>query len=189
MHRLNENERHAKSSRIMNSSYLTLQHQHQYQHHKKSCFSSSSNPLAHTAGDSAAGSPPAGAVHSTRTKATLSETRPDLASVGAASESAVSVENGVTGLDESRAARLECHALNNKLHGEVLSIGGNAVAESRAGGVVLAKLVDEVPQDYEKIELVRSLMSSALWHNIPSYSIDAQMVPMAWTLVMPLASV
>ena len=62
--------------------------------------------LADTTGDSGAGSPPAGAVDSAGTKATLGESRPDLASVGTASEGAVGVEDGVTGLDEVGVARL-----------------------------------------------------------------------------------
>jgi len=62
--------------------------------------------LADTAGDSGAGSPPAGAVDSARTKATLGESRPDLASVGTAGEGTVSVEDGVTGLDEVGVAGL-----------------------------------------------------------------------------------
>ena len=62
--------------------------------------------LADTTGDSAAGSPPAGAVDSTRSEATLGETRPDLAGVGATGKGAVGIENGVTGLYEVRVARL-----------------------------------------------------------------------------------
>ena len=62
--------------------------------------------LADTAGDSGAGGPPAGAVDSAGTKATLGESRPDLASVDTTGEGTVSVEDGVTGLDEGGVARL-----------------------------------------------------------------------------------
>lgn len=62
--------------------------------------------LADTAGDSGAGSAPAGAVDSARAKATLGESRPDLAGVGATSESTVSIEDGVAGLDEVGVAGL-----------------------------------------------------------------------------------
>jgi hypothetical protein len=62
--------------------------------------------LADTTGDSGAGSAPAGAVDSAGTKATLGESRPDLAGVGATSESTVSIEDGVTGLDEVGVAGL-----------------------------------------------------------------------------------
>lgn len=43
---------------------------------------------------------------------------------------------------------LQRHAVDNELHSEVLSVGGHAVLECRLGGVVLAVLVDEVPQDF-----------------------------------------
>lgn len=62
--------------------------------------------LADTTGDSAAGSPPAGAVDSAGTKATLGKSRPDLAKVGTAGEGAVGVEDGVASLDEVRVAGL-----------------------------------------------------------------------------------
>lgn len=66
----------------------------------------SASPLADAARDSAASSPPAGAVHSTRSEAALSKARPNLASVGTAGESAVGIEDGIAGLDEGRVARL-----------------------------------------------------------------------------------
>jgi hypothetical protein len=62
--------------------------------------------LANTARNGRASSPPASAVNSTRTKTTLGETRPDRASVDAAGESAVGVEDGVTGLNEVGVAGL-----------------------------------------------------------------------------------
>lgn len=62
--------------------------------------------LAHTAGDSSATSPLAGTVNRTGTQTTLGEALPDLASVGAAGESAVGVEDGVAGLDEVGVAGL-----------------------------------------------------------------------------------
>jgi len=123
--------------------------------------------LADTAGDSGAGSPPARAVDSAGTKTTLGESRPDLASVGTAGKGTVSVEDGVTGLDEVGVAGLavwtsviysvgklgvccgylQGHAVDDELHGEVLSVGGHAVPDGRTGGVVLAELVDQIPQD------------------------------------------
>jgi hypothetical protein len=62
--------------------------------------------LADTTRNSSAASPPARAVDSTRTKTTLGETRPDLASVVTASKSTVGVEDGITSLDEVGIARL-----------------------------------------------------------------------------------
>jgi len=129
--------------------------------------------LADTAGDSGAGGPPAGAVDSAGTKATLGESRPDLASVGTAGEGTVSIEDGVTGLDEVGVARLAAwvlvfcsmvrlgvcgnlqgHAIDDELHGEVLSVGGDAVPDGRAGSVVLAELVDQVPQDCDSVSIM-----------------------------------
>lgn len=74
--------------------------------HTGSVLLLTSTPLADTTGDSRAGSPPAGAVDGAGPKTTLGETRPDLASVGTAGESAVGVEDGVAGLDEVRVAGL-----------------------------------------------------------------------------------
>jgi hypothetical protein len=68
--------------------------------------SQSSTNLADTTGDGGAACPPAGAVNSARTEATLGESRPDLASVGTAGKSTVGVEDGVTSLDEVRVAGL-----------------------------------------------------------------------------------
>ena len=62
--------------------------------------------LADTAGDGVATSPPGGAVHSTGSKTTLGKSRPDLASVGTTREGTVSIEDGVTSLDEVGVARL-----------------------------------------------------------------------------------
>jgi hypothetical protein len=62
--------------------------------------------LADTAGNSGAGSPPAGAVDSAGAKTTLGESRPDLASVGTAGKGTVSVEDGIAGLDEVGVAGL-----------------------------------------------------------------------------------
>lgn len=69
-------------------------------------FLNTSTNLADTARDGRTGSSPAGAVDSTRSEATLGETRPDLAGVGATGKGAVGIENGVTGLYEVRVARL-----------------------------------------------------------------------------------
>ena len=125
-----------------------------------------STDLADTTGNSGAGSPPAGAVDSAGTKATLGKSRPDLAGVRATSESTVSVEDGVTGLDEVGVAGLavwtsviysvakfgvcgylQSHAIDDELHGEVLSVGRDTVPDGRTSSVVLAELVDQVPQD------------------------------------------
>ena len=69
-------------------------------------FLNTSTNLADTARDGRTGSSPAGAVDSTRSEATLGETRPDLAGVGATGKGSVGIENGVTGLYEVRVARL-----------------------------------------------------------------------------------
>lgn len=74
----------------------------------------SASPLADAAGDGAASSPPAGAVHSTRSEAALSKARPDLASVCTAGEGTVSVEDSITGLDEGRVARLTVRVVSFK---------------------------------------------------------------------------
>lgn len=42
---------------------------------------------------------------------------------------------------------LQGHSVDDELHGEVLSVGGHAVPDGRASGVVLAELVDQVPHD------------------------------------------
>ena len=138
--------------------------------------------LADTTGNSGAGSPPAGAVDSAGTKATLGESRPDLASVGTASEGAVGVEDGVTGLDEVGVARLavwvlvsclmvklgvcgylQGHSVDDELHGEVLSVGGDAVPDGRASGVVLAELVDQVPHDWDAVSRMLPEFLTELW--------------------------
>lgn len=41
---------------------------------------------------------------------------------------------------------LQSHAVQHELHREVLSISGDTVAQRRARGVILAVLVDEVPE-------------------------------------------
>jgi hypothetical protein len=142
--------------------------------------------LADTTGDGGAGSPPAGAVDSAGTKATLGESRPDLASVGTAGEGTVSIEDGVTGLDEVGVARLavwvlvsclmvklgvcgylQGHSVDDELHGEVLSVGGDAVPDGRASGVVLAELVDQVPQDCDFVSM-RLPNLSRRCKNLPS---------------------
>jgi hypothetical protein len=63
-------------------------------------FLNTSTNLADTARDGRAGSPPAGAVDSARSEATLGETRPDLAGVGATGKGAIGIEDGVSGLDK-----------------------------------------------------------------------------------------
>jgi hypothetical protein len=73
--------------------------------------SSSFIDLADTAGDSSAASSPASAVDSTRTKTTLGESRPDLASVGTSSKSAVGIKNSITSLDEVGVAGLAVRKL------------------------------------------------------------------------------
>jgi hypothetical protein len=147
---------------------------HVHQHHRQIINRSiaQSVNLADTTGDSGAGSTPAGAVDGAGTKATLGESRPDLAGVGATSESTVSIDDGVTGLDEVGVAGLavwelvfcsitdlgvcgylQGHAVDDELHGEVLSIGGDAVANGRASSVVLAELVDQVPHDCDCVSM------------------------------------
>lgn len=43
---------------------------------------------------------------------------------------------------------LQCHAVDDELHCQVLAVSSDAVPEGRAGSIVLAELVDQVPQDY-----------------------------------------
>jgi hypothetical protein len=47
----------------------------------------------------------------------------------------------------SCSRNLQCHAFDDELHREVLSVGCNAALESRASSVILAELVDQVPHD------------------------------------------
>jgi hypothetical protein len=63
-------------------------------------FFNTSTDLADTARDGRAGSPPAGAVDSARSKTTLGETGPDLTGVGSAGEGAIGIEDGIAGLDK-----------------------------------------------------------------------------------------
>jgi hypothetical protein len=62
--------------------------------------------LADSTGNDSAASPPAGAVDSARTEATLGEPRPDRASVRTTGKSTVGIEDGVASLNEVRVARL-----------------------------------------------------------------------------------
>lgn len=48
---------------------------------------------------------------------------------------------------------LQSHALDDKLHREVLSVSCNAAPESRASSVVLAEFVDQVPQDCDSVSI------------------------------------
>jgi hypothetical protein len=43
---------------------------------------------------------------------------------------------------------LQGHGIDNELHCQVLAIGRDAVLEGRAGSIVLAELVDQVPHDF-----------------------------------------
>ena len=79
--------------------------------------------LADTTGNSGASSPPARTVDSAGTKATLGESRPDLASVGTAGEGTVSIEDGVTGLDEVGVARLAVVGVSALLDGSGWELG------------------------------------------------------------------
>lgn len=49
---------------------------------------------------------------------------------------------------------LQGHSVDDELHGEVLSVGGHAVPDGRASGVVLAELVDQVPHDCDVVSMV-----------------------------------
>ena len=82
-------------------------------------ITSASTNLADTARDGRAGSPPAGAVDSTRSEATLCETGPDLTGVGATGKSAVGIEDRITGLYEVGVAWLKRHSFHN-LHGTLV---------------------------------------------------------------------
>ena len=83
------------------------------------------------------------------TETTLGKGGPKLARVGTASEEVVGVDDSITSLDEVGVARLERHTVHDKFHGEILAIGRHAVViEGRHVRVVLAVLVDQVPQDF-----------------------------------------
>ena len=83
---------------------------------------------------------------SVRAQAAVREACPQVAVVLAASEDLVSLDNGVTSLEETRAARLELHAVKNELNDErvaVLGYQGLLVASS----VVLLRAVEVTSRD------------------------------------------
>lgn len=81
------------------------------------------------------------------TKTTLGHGLPDLALVGTTSEGLVGVKDGITGLGHGGGARLEREGVGDKLHGQVLAIGGNTLGvEGREVSIGVAVLVNEVPE-------------------------------------------
>lgn len=104
--------------------------------------------LADTRGDGEALSSGGSRVLGSGTKTTLGKASPQLAQVLATSQGAVGIEDGVTGRDKGGRAGLEGEAVEDELEGEELAVGGHALAvKGREVGVVLAVLVDEVPED------------------------------------------
>jgi hypothetical protein len=91
---------------------------------------------------------PCSLVPSTLTETALSKRSPDLARVGATSQRPVSIDNRITCLDEVGVARLQRHSVHDQLHGQVLAVGGHTVVVEVGNiAVVLAVLVDQVPED------------------------------------------
>ena len=104
---------------------------------------------ANTLGDIETVRAACGSVNRTLTKSTLCESTPDLTDVLTACERLVGVDNRVAGRDESGVARLQRHAVHDNLHSEVLAITRDTLAvELGEPIVVLAVLVDEVPEDF-----------------------------------------
>lgn len=73
------------------------------------------------------------------------EGAPDEAAVLATCKGFVGIEDGVAGSDECWAAGLEFHAVDDELHSQETTIGGNTVDECWLAGICDAVLVDEVP--------------------------------------------
>jgi hypothetical protein len=69
---------------------------------------------------------------------------------------------------ETFARNLQCHALDDELHREVLSVGCNAALESRASSVILAELVDQVPHDCVNVLVYRLHRMVQVFEDIPS---------------------
>lgn len=104
--------------------------------------------LADTRGDGEALSSGGSRVPGSGSETTLGKGSPQLAQVVTTSQRAVGVEDGVTGRDESGRAGLEGETIEDELEGEELAVGGHALGvKGRKVGVILAVLVDEVPED------------------------------------------
>lgn len=103
--------------------------------------------LANARRDLGAAGPLAPVVAGALAEAALGKAGPDLALVGALGEGLVGVEDGVAGLDVVGVAGLEGHTVHDELERQVLAVDGHAVLQHRHVAVVLAVLVDEVPQD------------------------------------------
>lgn len=58
---------------------------------------------------------------------------------------------------------LQGHAVDDELHCEVLSVGGDAVPDGRASSVVLAELVDQVPHDWDAVSRMLPEFLTELW--------------------------
>lgn len=87
-------------------------------------------------------------VNRTFTESSLRESTPNLTDVLTAGERLVRIDNRIAGRDEGGVARLQRHTVHDNLHGEVLAITRDAFAvKLRKPVVILAVLVDEVPED------------------------------------------
>ena len=105
----------------------------------------------------------------TRSKTTLGEPLPDLASVNSSSKSLVSIKDGVTGGDECWTTwlsiyilvkalegkgkevdmgNLQSQSINDKLHSQEASISRHAINISRLALRIDAVLLNQVPQDF-----------------------------------------
>lgn len=115
---------------------------------------------------------------STDTETTLSESLPDLTLVGTLGEVHVGIEDGITSLDEVGVAgltkikplvtlkhdmerttgeleetgailkHLHSHAVHDNLHCKIFAVIWNAVLEDWDWAIILAVLVNEVPEDF-----------------------------------------
>ena len=92
-----------------------------------------------------------GSVNCALTKATLRKSTPDFTHVLTACERLVGVDDRIASRDESGVAGLQRHTVHDNLHSEVLAITRDALAiQLREPVIVLAVLVDEVPEDFVK---------------------------------------
>lgn len=81
-------------------------------------------------------------------QAPLRKRVPEQALVGTARERLVGIHNRVPSADKRRVAGLQRHTVEHQLHGQVPSVGRDAVAvELGRGGGVAAVLVNQRPQD------------------------------------------
>jgi hypothetical protein len=101
----------------------------------------------HTLGHIKAVRPPARAVLRARAQPPLRKALPDLARVLATRQRQIRVQNSIARRHKGRVAGLQRHAVEHQLQQEVLPVRRHALAvELGHGGVVLAVLIDQVPE-------------------------------------------